>query len=282
MTADTSKPSSRRASKQLQFEQLTDRLLMAADIIWENNSPPAGFSLTIENGSLVFNGSATNDSVTVADIVAKKNQKQLVTGAKYIEISHSDDKNRLRHAWVKQDDSLSFTFFGNNGNDKFQYIDTTADPGPRRDRVIMAHGGAGNDTLYGYSQNDALYGDNGHDDLFGGAGDDLLMGGVGNDRLWGDAVSSSNQSGTSDSDYLEGGLGVDKLYGWQGNDILNGGNYWDLHDGAVDELYGGADSDSFYLESLQEAKDMQSRDGDQRVMWAPQLPLEWFAEHRKR
>lgn len=260
MAAATSQPSSRPAPKRLQFERLTDRLLMAADIIWENNAPPAGFSLTIENGSLVFHGSETNDGVTVADIVAKKNQKQLVTGAKYIEISHSDARNRLRHAWVKQDDSLSFTFLGKGGNDKFQYIDTTADPGPRRDRFIMASGGAGDDQLHGYNQNDILFGDEGNDQLWGELGNDLVVGGAGNDRLWGDGVTSSTRSQTTDADYLEGGPGVDELQGWQGGDILNGGNYWQVNDGAVDVLYGGSEADCFYIETFTDARQKEAKD----------------------
>ncbi|WP_261365047.1 hypothetical protein [Anatilimnocola floriformis] len=256
-------------TRPLQFERLTARELMAADVIWENNDAPAGFSVKIEAGRVVMTGSETADSVLVVDIVAKKNQKQLVTGAKYIEIDHSDAKNRLRKAWIKQDDSLNLTFFGKGGNDKFQYIDTTADPAERRPRKIIADGGAGDDQLHGYSQNDQLFGGDGNDQLWGELGSDLLIGGAGNDRLWGDGVTSTNRSQTTDADYLEGGDGVDILYGWQGGDILNGGNYWQVSDGAVDEIYGGSEGDFFYVETFtdprkKEAKDLSTAQGDQQ------------------
>ncbi|QDU25101.1 RTX-I toxin determinant A from serotypes 1/9 [Anatilimnocola aggregata] len=248
------------APKRLQFERLQSRDLMAADVIWENNAPPPGFSAKIENGSLVFSGSESNDGVLVSDIVARKNQKQLVTGAKYIEISHSDAKNRLRKGWVKQDDSLDFVFYGKAGNDKFQYIDTSADPGPRRDRMITAYGGAGDDQIHGHTQNDILFGDDGVDYLWGELGNDLVVGGAGNDRLWGDGVTNVNRSQTADADYLEGGLGVDQLYGWQGGDILNGGNYWQVNDGSVDELSGGSEADCFYIEKFSDARKKEAKD----------------------
>ncbi len=70
----------------LQFERLPDRLLMAGEVIWENNTPPAGFEAKVEGGALVFNGSPNRDKVLVHDIVANKAHKQLVTGSNYIEI----------------------------------------------------------------------------------------------------------------------------------------------------------------------------------------------------
>ena len=213
---------------------------------------------------MVFNGSETRDKVIVVDIVANKSQKQLTTGEKYIEIQHQDAKNKLRRGWVKQDDNLNFTFYGKGGDDQFQYIDTTADPAPRRDRQIIAYGGPGNDNLHGYNQNDILFGDEGNDDLFGELGSDLLVGGPGNDRLWGDGVTRVKPSQDLDNDYLEGGTGTDKLYGWQGGDILNGGNYWKINDAAVDELYGGSEARLFlYREVRRPQKEGSQRSLDQ-------------------
>lgn len=249
------------------LERLEHRLLMAADVIWENNAPPAGFVAKVEKGALVFEGSETRDKVLVHDIVANKSQKQLTTGEKYIEIQHQDSQNRLRRGWVKQDNNLSFVFHGKGGDDYFQYIDTTADPAARRDRRIVAYGGLGNDNLHGYTKNDILFGDEGNDDLFGELGSDLLVGGMGNDRLWGDGVTNVHRSQTTDNDYLEGGTGTDQLYGWQGGDVLNGGTYWQINDAAVDELYGGSEADCFYIEKFadprkNEAKDLSIPQGD--------------------
>lgn len=259
-----SRPAKRPAQpKHLQFERLDSRELMAA-VIWENNSPPPGFHAQVQGGALVFNGSPQRDKVLVHDIIANKSQKQLVEGKSYIEIQHQDNVGRLRRGWLEQPkdraNPLNFVFYGNAGDDHFQYFDSTADPAVRRDRTIVAYGGDGNDSLHGYNQNDILFGDEGKDDLFGELGKDLLVGGVGNDRLWGDGVTRANPTQSTDADYLEGGEGVDELYGWQGGDILNGGNYWKVNDGSIDKLYGYGEADCFYLETFSDPRKKESND----------------------
>ena len=68
-------PTTNRPAPKLQFERLPDRLLMAGEVIWENNTPPAGFEVKVEGGALVFNGSPNRDKVLVHDIVANKSHK---------------------------------------------------------------------------------------------------------------------------------------------------------------------------------------------------------------
>lgn len=246
------------------IERLENRELMAADtaVIWDTTAPP-NFKVQVEGTSLVFYGADTNDKVSVHDIVANKAHKKLSTGKEYIEIQHQDDRGLLRRGWVKQNDNLYFTFYGNKGNDHFQYIDTSGDPKPRRDRRIIAYGGDGNDSLHGYNQNDILFGDDGIDDLLGELGSDLLYGGKGDDRLWGDGVTRANSNTYTDPDYLTGGPGRDELYGWQGSDTLNGGDYWKVNDAAIDALYGGSEGDCFYVESFPPPYAKEARDYSQ-------------------
>ena len=60
-------------------------------------------------------------------------------------------------------------------------------------------GGAGNDTLTGYTADDALHGEDGNDTLNGGAGDDDFVGGTGDDRM----------IGNNGADDFDGGIGID-------------------------------------------------------------------------
>jgi Ca2+-binding RTX toxin-like protein len=71
-------------------------------------------------------------------------------------------------------------------------------------------GGAGNDTLWGYT---------GRDSLAGGSGDDLLDGHDDNDRLEGGSGNDTLNSGSGD-DVLHGGFGADRLSASSGADVL--------------------------------------------------------------
>jgi len=97
-------------------------------------------------------------------------------------------------------------YIGGAGDDYFQNLTSVKS---------VAHGGAGDDALYGGSKADLLYGDDGKD---------VLNGGGGNDSLY-------------------GGNGLDFLDGADGNDYLNGGL-----DGVADQLTGGAGADKFEAE----------------------------------
>jgi Ca2+-binding RTX toxin-like protein len=86
-------------------------------------------------------------------------------------------------------------FDGGDGNDLLDGEDTST--------LLMAEGGAGNDTLIGSSADDTLDGGAGNDDIEGEKGDDTMIGGTGNDTLgWDDGDGS---------DRMSGGIGVDTI-----------------------------------------------------------------------
>ena len=106
--------------------------------------------------------------------------------------------------------------------------------------------------------NDTEIGGNGDDTLNGNFGSDTQLGGDGNDVLVGD-FDFDNRFGASSSfgfsngnDVQIGGNGNDTLTGGSGNDTLNGTG-GDSGVGEVDELTGGADSDTYILGDRQTA-----------------------------
>jgi Ca2+-binding RTX toxin-like protein len=109
-----------------------------------------------------------------------------------------------------------------------------------------AHGGTGNDTIYGSNSTtvaDWIIGWTGNDNLYGQSGDDRMWGGDGNDYLNGGPGSDIIFGGNGD-DTLYGMGGRDFLYGDLGNDYLNG-TYPGLDpDGVIDMLYGEDGDDS--------------------------------------
>jgi len=87
-------------------------------------------------------------------------------------------------------------------------------------------------TLWGTAGNDLLVGTDGNDVICGLGGDDTLIGLGGHDRL----------IGGDGNDWLAGGLGYDYLDGGPGNDVI------DARDGGPDLIYGGAGSDTAYVD----------------------------------
>ena len=77
----------------------------------------------------------------------------------------------------------------------------------------------------------------------GGAGNDTLIGFTGNDTIYGDYLYETDVSGSGD-DYIDGGLGKNILYGGAGNDTLVGGN-----DNNIDTLVGGTGANTYLLKS---------------------------------
>jgi len=112
-----------------------------------------------------------------------------------------------------------------NGGEGIDVIDLS---GITSDKIsVIAHGGAGDDTIYGSSGIDELFGDDGIDTIYGGAGADVIRGG-------------------RDDDFLFGEEGGDTLYGNQGNDELSGHGGAQADDGAVDTYFGGSGDDIFH------------------------------------
>lgn len=101
--------------------------------------------------------------------------------------------------------------------------------------ALVAHGGNGNDSLYGQggvAASDFMWGGWGNDSLQGAEGSDLLFGDQGNDFLSGDAGD----------DKVDGGLGNDIVEGENGGDILDGGS-------GADWVRGGGGDDLIYVDN---------------------------------
>ncbi|EGR2512761.1 VWA domain-containing protein [Vibrio cholerae] len=88
--------------------------------------------------------------------------------------------------------------------------------------IDIAHGGGGDDRIYGQDGVDLMFGGSGNDQLYGGEGNDGLRGGTGNDTL-------------------DGGAGNDILIGGLGDDILTGGSGEDLFKWVQGDLDGSTD-----------------------------------------
>ncbi len=84
--------------------------------------------------------------------------------------------------------------------------------GLSRPFVDMAHGGGGDDTIYGEEGVDLIYGGSGNDTIHGGEGNDGLRGGSGDDSIY----------GGEGNDIIYGGLGSDMLDGGDGDDFILG------------------------------------------------------------
>lgn len=179
---------------------------------------------------------------------------------------------------------------GNAGNDTLIAGggDDQAYGGADNDSLV---GGADNDSLYGEGGNDTIDGSGGDDLIDGGSGNDDLNGGGGADIVVGGLDNDIVQGGT-DRDLLIGGDGADSILGNAEEDILIAGmttsdgseanlktilGVWTgagtyaarrdallggllslgnlIDDGDVDTLTGGAGTDWFILDTLQDVND---------------------------
>jgi Ca2+-binding RTX toxin-like protein len=128
---------------------------------------------------------------------------------------------------ANSDAALSYTLWGNNGNDSLtgsqSFVESFG-------FGFFSRGGS--DTLYGGEDNDTLVGLTGDDYLDGGVGNDLIEGGDGEDRIFGGAGS----------DQIFAGDGNDQINGGSGFNIINGGNgddTFNLTGGGINVLQGG-------------------------------------------
>ncbi|MEV6341806.1 calcium-binding protein [Actinoplanes sp. NPDC051851] len=159
-------------------------------------------------------------TIIVDDVVAIK------AGAGCTKVKN--DKTRVKCTFSGTPNQISVSLGGKN--------DTLAD---NAGVVLIAHGGAGNDTITGGTDGDTLYGDDGKDTLYGRGGRDRLEGGAGADRLYGGARS----------DWLYGGSGADLLHGESGNDYLRGNT-------GDDSLYGDEGDDQLVQETTADGADV--------------------------
>lgn len=90
--------------------------------------------------------------------------------------------------------------------------------GPSRQKLLLAIGGLGDDSLAGSDGGDRILGLEGADTLMGGLSGDRLLGGPGRDRLYGGEGDDTIKGG-GDQDGLWGGAGSDLLVGGRGSDV---------------------------------------------------------------
>lgn len=201
----------RRAAGRPQVEGLEERQLMTG-------------SMTLSSAGLLrIEGTNLNDTALV----------QTINDRVYISLQSGDGTRRVGYAPTSMVKTILFN--GNAGADSFfnrTSIDTEAHGGSGDD---MLFGGFGQNTLHGDAGMDILVGNAANDSLHGGDGQDLLDGGAGNDEL----------HGGGDNDVLIGGDGNDSLFGDDGTDVLLGGSGGDYLDGGAgnDYLDGGTGYD---------------------------------------
>jgi Ca2+-binding RTX toxin-like protein len=187
-------------------------------------------------GSIVFNGNAGNDRLTV-----NAAPSGVSVGGMKLEFNGGTENdtldNRSSLPTRAEGGAGADTLIGGSGND-------------------VLSGGDGSDFINGREGDDSLGGGEGVDRIYGGAGVDIIQGGIGNDYLFGEGDRDNiygddgidTIDGGSGDDYLYGGQGNDYLYGREGNDTIWGdaGQDYLFGDNGDDWLYGGTENDVLY------------------------------------
>ena len=106
-------------------------------------------------------------------------------------------------------------------------------------------GTSGDDVIEGTSKKDVIRSFGGDDTITGNGGSDVVCGGDGNDVIRG----ANRASGSDGNDVITGGPGYDNLIGGAGDDVMRGFGSGDvlLDLEGENELYGGADTDTFWV-----------------------------------
>lgn len=128
--------------------------------------------------------------------------------------------------------------------------------GDKRSLIENAHGGSGDDHMYGNEAHNYLRGNSGNDVLFGYAGNDVLHTNNGNDKAF----------GGDGNDYLSGWYGNDKLYGGNGNDIIWADDGHDIaYGGKGDDVIWGESSDSKLNQKFKGNDKLYGEDGEDEI-----------------
>ena len=260
--------------------------LVLAGRIFPAGTPPHEFGLARVTDSPEPFGSGSNPTTLIVPGATEGDDVIAITvGVATIDVVANgtlesfarDAYERLLIAGMGGDDQITVT-----GNIAMMVAD-----GGAGDDTITASGGsdiitggAGNDLLIGdpggpdlltYQQSeDTLVGEAGDDVLHGGDAGDELLGGIGQDTLFGEG-GNDGLRGEDGADLLHGGAGHDRitgeagrdrLYGADGQDILQGGPGDDrlLGNAHVDKLYGGSGNDT--AEGGDAADFLWGHDGD--------------------
>ena len=223
--------------RQLAFQPLEERRLMAADITVVSAGYYAGAPYAVNVTGTDSADTITMDmvgggsyyprslAVTITDTATGKILKQATFASKY-GYYNSGLPTFIRVSALGGND----TIINNTG------IRMVADGGTGADLIL---GGTGGDELHGGANNDVLYGRGGNDSLYGEAGIDWISGGIGDDSLYG-GDNDDYLTGDAGNDHLYGEAGLDVLYGGDNDDWLDGG-----YDGKADVMHGGAGRDTF-------------------------------------
>ncbi|MGE5610423.1 MAG: hypothetical protein ACM359_14320 [Bacillota bacterium] len=141
------------------------------------------YAVLARKGTLVVNGTAKNDAITLTGTSGSVNVRVNKTSQVF------------NSASVKK-----ITVMGLNGNDTITLSNVIGG---------WVDGGAGNDTITGAAGNDTLLGGTGSDVINGGAGNDSINGGEGLDSLYGQAGDDWIIANDGEADRLDGGNGRD-------------------------------------------------------------------------
>jgi hypothetical protein len=203
-------------NKQIRFESLEDRRLMAVDMFLDQ-----------QTGILYMEGTdTTRDSAEIR--IDTKGTSSTTDDRVVATLKTSTGVGNLSKNYARSS-VKEIVFNGYAGNDKFNNrtsIPSEADGGTGNDILL---GGYSKDTVYGGDGKDYIDGRNGNDKLYGGSNNDLIFGDKGDDFIYG---------GTG-ADFLFGGVGRDSIWGESGMDSLDGGPDTEL------KMIGGTNTDTF-------------------------------------
>jgi uncharacterized delta-60 repeat protein len=131
------------------------------------------------------------------------------------------DASDVRYAAPFTIDAAQLSITGTSSSDRIEYstfgLRINADEFELDvEKRAIIHGGAGNDLILNHVAGSVVYGDSGNDDIHlyavgiahGGSGNDRLFGSKGNDQLFGDD-GNDRMTGNGGSDTLDGGHGSD-------------------------------------------------------------------------
>ena len=258
--AKTFRPVSSRSkrstnNKELSFEKLENRQLLAATIAYDSNADVVSIYGTNYNDFALIEYETSGRVNVVAWDVSATNRRVISEPVREVRFYGYDGVD-----WLRNDTAIKTVVYGMGGDD--QLIGGSG--------ADVLDGGQGNDMIWGRDGGDQIYGADGDDQLMGGNGNDWLDGGYGSDRIWGESGfdklcggdGNDVLAGGNESDLLIGGWGDDTLYGGYGDDQLNGGTGRDFligEDGndtlvAIDNTFsdqvdGGYGSDTLWINS---------------------------------
>ena len=263
-----SDPCSRRRqsrTSRLNCERLTDRLLMAADIVSVPDSSAEfetyeGSVYDTHEGEVTFNARTGVLTITGDGLDDTATVRELGNGRLKVEATFQTSPGNFfpqyEELTMSESSVRKIVFYGHGGDDVFtneSSIPSSAWGGSGQDVLT---GGSANDLLDGGDQDDTIRGGYGSDTLNGGDGDDFIDGEGGNDTINGDGGRDEILGGRGD-DTLEGDGDDDVIYGNGGNDTIDGGDGEDL-------LYGGTDNDIVFGRSGNDA--IFGGDGEDRMI----------------